>query len=124
MKKLIQNKKLKEIPVFFASDDNYVPCLVVSMRSLIDTASSKHRYSIYILNAGLKYENRKILKSMETSNIKVKFVDVSGKIRDIYSKLQAQLRDYYSPSIFYRLFIPTLFPQYKKAVYLDCDITV
>ena len=124
MKKIIQNKKLKEIPVFFASDDNYVPYLVVSIRSLIDTASVKHRYSVYVLNSGLNLENRKTLKEMETSNVKIKFVDVTSKIKDIYSKLQAQLRDYYSPSIFYRLFIPTLFPQYKKAVYLDCDITI
>ena len=65
-----------------------------------------------------------MLKAMETENVKINFVDLTEKIRDIYSKLQAQLRDYYSPSIYYRLFIPTMFPQYKKALYLDCDITI
>ena len=34
------------------------------------------------------------------------------------------LRDYYTISIFYRLFIASLYPEYKKAIYLDCDIVV
>lgn len=121
---MIKNRKLKEIPVFFATDDNYVPYLVVSIRSLIDTASANNTYSIYVLNTGLKDANKKALKDMETANVKIGFVDLTEKVKDIYSKLQAQLRDYYSPSIYYRLFIPTMFPKYKKALYLDCDITI
>lgn len=120
-----KNKKLlKEVPIFFSTDDNYVPYLVVSIRSLIDTCSTKYMYKIYVLNTGLDAKNIKLLRDMETNNVKIKFVDVSAKIKDILGKLQAQLRDYYSPSIYYRLFIPTLFPQYKKALYLDCDITI
>ena len=34
------------------------------------------------------------------------------------------LRDYYSKETYYRIFIPNLFPQYNKVLYLDCDITV
>lgn len=122
--KIEKNKKTKVIPVFFSTDDNYVPCLVVAIKSLIETSSEKNEYSIHILNTGLKEESKQTLKSMETSNIKIGFVDVSGKVKDIYDKLEEQLRDYYSPSIYYRLFIPSLFPQYKKALYLDCDITI
>ena len=121
---MIRNNKKQEIPVFFATDDNYVPYLAVSIRSLIDNASSKNQYAIYVLNTGLTTNNVQVLKSMETDNVKINFVDLTEKIKDIYSKLQAQLRDYYSPSIYYRLFIPTMFPQYKKALYLDCDITI
>ena len=33
-----------------------------------------------------------------------------------------RLRDYYSDSIYYRIFIPKMFPRLKKAVYLDADI--
>ena len=121
---IMKNNKKQEIPVFFATDDNYVPYLVVSIRSLIDTASSDNNYSVYVLNTGLTEQNISVLKSMETENVKINFVDLTEKIKDIYSKLQAQLRDYYSPSIYYRLFIPTMFPHYKKALYLDCDITI
>lgn len=34
------------------------------------------------------------------------------------------LRDYYSNSIYYRIFIPSLFHDYDKALYLDADIVV
>lgn len=121
---MIKNNRKQEIPVFFATDDNYVPYLVVSIRSLIDTCSKNNTYSIYVLNTGLNENNKKILKDMETENVSISFVDLTEKIKNIYSKLQAQLRDYYSPSIYYRLFIPTMFPHYKKALYLDCDITI
>lgn len=121
---IMKNNRKQEIPVFFSTDDNYVPYLVVSIRSLIDTASSKNHYAVYVLNTGLTQSNKQALKEMETSNVKISFVDLTEKIKDIYSKLEAQLRDYYSPSIYYRLFIPTMFPQYKKALYLDCDITI
>jgi len=121
---MMKNNKKQEIPVFFATDDNYVPYLVVSIRSLIDKCSSNNKYSIYVLNTGLTEQNKKALKDMEISNVTISFVDLTEKIKDIYSKLEAQLRDYYSPSIYYRLFIPTMFPHYKKALYLDCDITI
>ena len=121
---MMKNNKKQEIPVFFATDDNYVPYLVVSIRSLIDNCSSNNKYSIYVLNTGLTEQNKKALKDMEISNVTISFVDLTEKIKDIYSKLEAQLRDYYSPSIYYRLFIPTMFPHYKKALYLDCDITI
>ena len=34
------------------------------------------------------------------------------------------LRDYYSKETYYRIFIPNIFPEYAKVLYLDCDITV
>ncbi len=116
--------KKSEIPVFFSTDDNYVPYLVVAIRSLIDTASLNNNYMLYVLNTGLSAENKTVLKNMETSNVHVDFVDVTSKVKDIKEKLTAQLRDYYSPSIFYRLFIPSMFPKYKKTLYLDCDIVL
>ena len=38
--------------------------------------------------------------------------------------MDATLRDYYTESIFYRIFIASLYPEYKKAIYLDGDIVV
>ena len=32
---MIRNNKKQEIPVFFATDDNYVPYLAVSIRSIL-----------------------------------------------------------------------------------------
>ncbi len=110
------------IPVFFAADDNYVPFLSVAISSLIEKASKDYNYDIIILNSGLNSESMQRIKTYENKDIKIKFEDVRPKIKNIVKDLELRLRDYYSVSIFYRLFIPSLYPEYKKAIYLDADI--
>ena len=36
----------KEIPIFFASDDNYVPLLATAIKSLLSNASKDYIYKI------------------------------------------------------------------------------
>ena len=110
------------IPIFFASDRNYLPYLAVAVRSLIDTAKSDNEYKIYVLTNDIKENDFIHLKAMETKNITIDRVDVNEKIESIKDKVL--LRDYYSVSIYFRLFIPSLFPQYDKAIYLDSDIVL
>ena len=40
------------------------------------------------------------------------------------SDLQSNLRDYYSKTTYYRLFIAEMFTEYTKAVYIDSDTIV
>ncbi len=110
------------IPIFFSSDDNYLPFLAVSVRSLIENASSDHHYCIHVLNNGLNQERFAHILAMQTENVSIKAVDVSEAIAPIIEKLN--LRDYYTASIYFRLFIASMFPQYRKAIYLDADIVV
>lgn len=112
------------IPIFFATDDNYVPFLAVSIKSLLDNASKEYFYNIHILTDGIKEENKERLKEVMSENSELIFDDVSGHVAKIKARLDATLRDYYTASIFYRLFIAALYPNYDKAIYLDCDITV
>lgn len=112
----------KTIPVFFSSDDNYLPFLAVSIRSLIDNLSPDVHCDIHILNNGLNPAKSQHLLRMATDSVRVHLVDVSREIAPLAEKLN--LRDYYTASIYFRLFIPSLFPQYHKAIYLDADIAV
>lgn len=112
--------KNKIIPIYFASDKNYLPYLTVAVKSLIDHANSNADYRIYILTDDLTIDDITEMKSFEKPNTKVEIVNVHNKIESIKNKLA--LRDYYSVSIYFRLFIPSLFPQYNKAIYLDSDI--
>ncbi len=116
--------KKEKIPIFFASDDNYVPFLSVAISSLIEKASKDYDYDIIILNSGLKEENMHKIKEYEQDGITIKFEDVRKKIESIMDSLSLRLRDYYSVSIYYRLFIPSLYPEYNKAIYLDADIVL
>ena len=112
----------KNIPVFFSVDDNYVPFLMVTLESIISNMSKNNNYDFYVLNNGLKQENIDRLLKYNKNNYTLNFVNMSEKIKDISAILHT--RDYYTKAIYYRLFIPTLFPNLDKAIYMDCDITV
>ena len=118
------NKCKVEIPIFFSTDDNYVPFLTVALHSIIENARTDYNYKIIILNSELKPENVEKIVEFENENFKVEFADVNKKIADVSKNMTLGLRDYYSNSIYYRIFIPSLFPNYDKALYLDADIVV
>ena len=46
----------KIIPLFFATDNNYIPFLAVALQSLLENASKDYFYKIYILTTNLKKE--------------------------------------------------------------------
>lgn len=114
----------QEIPIFFSSDDNYVPYLAVAIHSLEEHSSKDKTYRIIILTSSMNETNRKELKALETENVKIYFEDVTKSLAKIDKELKLRLRDYYSTAIFYRLFIPNLFPYYEKAIYLDADMVI
>ena len=114
----------QEIPIFFSSDDNYVPYLAVAIHSLEEHSNKDKTYRIIILTSSMNEKNRDDLKKLETQNIKIDFEDVSKSLSKIDKELKLRLRDYYSTAIFYRLFIPNLFPYYEKAIYLDADMVI
>lgn len=115
-------KPYQEIPIFFAVDDRYVPYLATAMCSMMDNASKEYKYRIYILIDSLNAQNRANLLSMQNECFTVDFVNVGDQLNRLGTKLH--MRDYYTKATYYRFFIPELFPQYKKGVYLDCDIAV
>lgn len=117
---MMKNKFM--IPIFFSSDNNYLPFLTVSIRSLIENASPDYHYRIHILNNGLDENRLSHILAMERENVGIRPVDVSHAIAPIAERLN--LRDYYTVSIYFRLFIASMFPQYHKAIYLDADIAV
>ena len=112
----------KEIPIFFSTDDNYIPYLDVAVSSLIANASKEFNYRIIILNTGLNESNIDKIKQNEREKFKIDFVDISADVEKIKSKLKNVY--HFSIVTYYRLFIASLFPQYGKVIYLDCDLVV
>ena len=112
----------KEIPIFFSTDDNYIPYLDVAVSSLIANASKEFNYKIIILNTGLNESNIDKIKQNEREKFKIDFVDISADVEKIKSKLKNVY--HFSIVTYYRLFIASLFPQYGKVIYLDCDLVV
>lgn len=112
----------QEIPVFFSVDDYYIPFLDVTIASLIENASKEYQYRIVVLNTGLQQENVKRVKQNEREGFSIDFVDISKEVEAIKSRLKNVY--HFSVATYYRLFIASLFPQYEKIVYLDCDLVV
>lgn len=115
-----QNKQV--LPIFFAVDDGYMPFLAVTLQSLVDNSSEEYYYLIKILYTNISEDNKEKIKKYERENVNIEFVDLNYYIGKIKDKLYT--RDYYSKTTYFRLFIPNLYPQYDKALYLDCDIVL
>ena len=109
----------KEIPVFFAVDNGYIPFLGVALKSVIENTSKENRYAIKVLYTSVTEENKKRIKESEKENISIEFVDLNKQLKEIQEKLYT--RNYFSNTTYYRLFIPELYPEYDKAVYIDSD---
>lgn len=117
----LKNKN-KIVPIVFAVDNNYAPYLSVTIKSILENSSQDRLYRFFVLNTGIskEYEEKLIASTDEKSSIE--FIDVDKRLNAITEKLP--LRDYYTNTIYYRLFIPSLFPEYDKILYLDSDIVV
>ena len=117
---------MKTIPVFYTISDNYTPYAYVSIQSLIDHADPNKDYTITLLVQEISPEHKKSLEDMSTDNIHVNIFHISDDmVNRIHKGKENYLRaQFFTMSIFYRLFIPDLFPQYDKAVYLDADTII
>ncbi len=119
---------MKKINLFFAIDDNYCPLLSASVHSILKNANKSYKYDIYVLHNGIGDESQNIMKNQIKDDATIEFVDMLRFI-DMKEKLDVLAdklvtRDYYTKTTYYRLFIPNMFPNLDKALYLDVDIIV
>ena len=121
----MQDKKTnsKEIvPVFFGADQRFTPYMMVAVASMLANISSRRKYAVHILHTDINEETQNAFKAMARSNCSIEFHDVSPMIDRIVGSLP--IRDYYSPSTYYRFLIASEFPQYDKALYIDSDTAI
>lgn len=115
----------KLIPVFFSVNDAYAPFLAVALNSIIDNASKDYTYKFHILTDDLSEENKSRLRCLMQEHTTIEFVPLTRTLGTCAKRLQShRFSAFASLTIYFRLFIPALFPQYDKAIYLDSDIVV
>lgn len=110
------------IPIFYACDDAFVKFTIVSLTSMIENASKDYIYDVHILITNVSEDMREKAMELENENFKISFDDTTKYLELMKSKLP--LRDYYSKTTYYRFFIAEMFPEYKKAIYIDSDTIV
>lgn len=110
------------VPVFYACDDNFVKFTIVSITSLKANASRKYHYDIHVLYTEMSADMRTRTLALADDDFSITFDDVTRFLKAVNYRLH--VRDYYSKTTYYRLFIPDLYPEFKKAVYIDSDTIV
>ena len=112
----------KTVPIFYACDDRFVKYTIVSLSSMIANARRDLDYRVYVLYSDLSDERKSELKKLENENFSISFVNMSQRLESIEKKLP--IRDYYSKTTYYRIFIPEIFESYDKVIYVDSDTIV
>ena len=108
------------IPIAFATDDNFVPYLYVAMSSLISNADENNNYDIVILYSKINNYNISRLLELSSDNVSIRFFDMTeymNKYSDVW-----YTHWNYSDAVYYRFFIPEIFSNYDKVLYLDGDV--
>lgn len=113
------------IPIIFSVNEKYVPYLAVTLLSLIENILADQECRIYILYREIEEYSIFRLENMSTDHVFIQCIDVSEYLKDkhFYGG-PVEATKHISEETFYRLLIPEVLPQYKKILYLDCDLII
>lgn len=110
-----------EIPVVFATDENYLFYTITAITSMAENAKSDTFYKIYILVSGQLKEGHPLLSGVQKkySNIEICLLPVEEfRFQNVHIH-----NSHVSKAAFYRLLLGELL-QVEKCLYLDSDIIV
>ncbi len=114
-----------EITVFFTADEAYAPFLATAICSAVENASAERCYRAVILHDGISPRTLERIVSLETDNFKITPVEMSDKFDFLDDRMSNRLRcDYFTLTIYFRLFIPSMFPELDRAIYIDSDVVL
>lgn len=111
------------VPVVFASDNNYAPILAAAAASLAANANPANNYDLIVLADSVSAVNRRRLLELARDNVSVRLFDMAAylKGRDLSG---FYITAYVSVATYYRFFLPDILADYDKALYLDCDLII
>ncbi|ECL6397957.1 glycosyltransferase family 8 protein, partial [Campylobacter jejuni] len=103
----------------------YLPYLAVILHSIKINSSKDYNYDICILYNSLNKENMdKIKNFIQDINISIRFINISPHIYNAKKQVHFHVAAHFKEANYYRFFIPSIFKNYKKIIYLDCDMLV
>lgn len=102
------------IPVFMASDDNYVKYMAVTITSIISGTSQP--ISFYILDGGISSRNKGLIWDIvKGTNHSLEYITIDINQFSNFPSFR------YTLNMYSRFLIPNLKPDIKKAIYVDVD---
>ena len=117
----------QSIPIVFAINNDYVKQLATVLLSI--SMQSSEVFNFNVLHTDITEENKQTLLKLEENflNININFIDLKEFIKNYQLNKYMSRREnynYISVETYFRFFIPDLFPEYEKVLYLDSDIIV
>lgn len=121
------NGKLKpvfdeSVPVVISFDNNYALSGGALINSIVRHSDANRNYDIVVLENKVSHLNKQRLIKLVAghNNISLRFFDVNSftEMSDVHT------RAHFSASTYARLFIPQLFREYNKVVFIDSDTVV
>ncbi len=117
-------KDKESIPIIYACDKNYINYTLVSIHSVIKNSKSNVFLNFFIIYCDISNETiNKIIKIFKYENATIKFIDVR-KIINSYGVNNFRISFHFTLSTYLRFFIPKIFKNFKKVIYLDPDTIV
>lgn len=109
---------VKNIPIVFAVNDNYVKYVSVAITSIIQHKNKNDQYRIYIFHSDITKTHQEQLAQMSDENLYIECINVSGKIDRALLYVDGRITE----ETYYRILIPDILTQWDKVIYLDCDL--
>lgn len=107
------------VAITMACSNSYKAIMGVLLESIVENASKQVNYDVVILEYDIPdNEKTKIRMHYERDNVSVRFVSVKEEL----NKYELYVRDYLSIMTYARLLIPQIFENFKRVLYLDCDM--
>ena len=112
------------ISICFSCDKNYPPYLTTAIQSIVDHSSEKNNYDIVILEDCVSWEDQQKIQTLIRKNISIRFVNMAPFVFKYKDYICSRNFAWYTSSIYFRYFIPIIFNDFKKVLYLDCDVVL
>ena len=112
----------KNVPVVICFDDNYSLSGGALINSIIQNGCPDDNYDIVVLENGVSVRNKSRFFSLlkGKTNFSIRFFDVNAfsEMKSVYT------RAHFSAATYARLFIPSLFSNFEKILFIDADTIV
>lgn len=113
---------LNKTAICFSCEDRYAHCLGVLIQSIIENSTDENIYDIIILHKNIaSFKRQQLLNFVaQYKNIHLRFYNVGSLIKNLKFYLSGNTRE----TSYYKLFIPLIFKNFSKILYLDTPVIV
>lgn len=113
---------MKKLTIAFNCDNNWIKYTSVTIASILKNRNKNVFYAFNILTDYVNKQNEEILKSYihHYKNASVNFLIIEGGLDKRIAKYESDIID----SAYYRLYIPDIFQNEDRVLFLDSDVIV